>query len=123
MAEVKETRLNFKTAIMVLITIPAITKVIMDSSIMHEKVTIKVMDTANLGAEAVTEAEVITLHVATAGITLEAIITITICSTIAMIMILPQSNMVQHALYVVDITILQNIVSRENMISITSWKR
>ena len=90
---------------------------------MHKKVTIKLMDTANLVAEAVAEAEVITVYAATAGETLEAIIIITTSSTIAMIMTLPQSIMVHHALYAVDIIVLLNIVSRENMISITSWKR
>ena len=89
----------------------------------NEKVTIKVMDPANLVAEAVAKAEVITMHAATTWVALEAIIIITTISTIAMIMTLPQSNMVHHALYVVDIIILLNIVSRENMISITSWKR
>ena len=98
MEEVNIIRPNFKAIKMAIITLQLITKVIVDSFITHAKVTIKGMDIANLVAEAAVMAEVITMHVDTAGVISEAIIIITTSSSIPMIMIPPPNSMVHHVL-------------------------
>ena len=59
-----------------------------------------------------------------AGVILQARITIN-NNNIMLMMIMTKllSNMVLHALYVVDTTTHLNIVTRVNMISMTSWKK
>ena len=59
-----------------------------------------------------------------AGVILEARITIN-TKNIMLMMIMTKllSNMVLHVLYAVDTTTHLNIVTRANMISMTSWKK
>ena len=108
---------------MVIITIQAITKETVDSSIIHTKVFIKVMDTANLTAETMDVAEEITMHADAAGVTSEAIIIINTSNTTVMIMIIVLNIMAHHALYAMDTIIPLNTALREKMTLITSWKR
>ena len=78
---------------------------------------------ANLEAEAMVMAEVITMAVVTAGPIIEAILTTNTFSIMVMMMSTRQINMVHHVHYAVAIITPLNIVLRENMISMTLWKR
>ena len=71
---------------------------------------------ANLEAEAMVLAEVITMDVVTAGLIIEAITTINTISIMVMMMITSLINMVHHVLYVVAIIIPPNIVLKKSMI-------
>ena len=71
---------------------------------------------ANLKAEAIIMAEVITTDVVTAGLIVEAITTINTISIMVMLMITSLINMAHHVHYVVAIIIPLNIVLRESMI-------
>ena len=71
---------------------------------------------ANLEAEAMVMAEVITTDVVTVGLIIEAITTINTISIMVMIMITSWINMAHHVHYVVAIIIPLNIVLRESMI-------
>ena len=53
----------------------------------------------------------------------EATTTINTINTTCMMMDPSSNNMVHHALFVVALLILQNIVLRENMTSIISWRK
>ena len=72
---------------------------------------------ANLEAEVVVMAEVITMAVVTVGPIIEVMLTTNIISITVMMMSTRQTNMVHHVHYVVVITTPLNIVLRENMIS------
>ena len=76
----------------------------------------------NLEAEAVVIAEVITMDIVAVGLIIEATTT-NIISIMGMMMSTRQINMVHHVHYVVAIIIPPNIVLRENMISMTSWRK
>ena len=78
---------------------------------------------ANLEAEAVVMAEVITVDAATAGLIIEVTLTTNTISIMVMMMSTRQTNMVHHVHYAVVITTPLNIVLRENMISMILWKR
>ena len=78
---------------------------------------------ANLEAEAVVMAEEITVAMVTAGPIIEVMLTTNTISIMVMMMSTIQINMVHHVHYVVVITTRLNIVLRENMISMISWKR
>ena len=78
---------------------------------------------ANLEAEAVVVAEVITVAVAAAGPIIEVILITNTISIMVMMMSTRQINMVHHVHYVVAIITPLNIVLRVNMISMILWKR
>ena len=91
--------------------------------ITHIEISNRVIIMANLEAEAVVVAEVITMATVVAGPIIEEILTTNTISTMVMMMSTRQINMVHHVHYAVAIITLLNIVSRENMISMTLWKR
>ena len=78
---------------------------------------------ANLEAEAMVMAEVITMDVVAVGLIVEAITTINTISIVVMMMSTRWINMVQHVHYAVAIITLPNIVLRENMILMTLWRK
>ena len=74
---------------------------------------------ANLEAEAVVMAEVITTDVVTVGPIIEAPTTTNAISIMVMMMSTRQINMVHHVHYAVAIITRPNTVLRENMILMT----
>ena len=78
---------------------------------------------ANLEAEAVVVAEVITADVVTVGLIIKAITTINTISIMVMMMSTRWINMAHHVHYAVDIITPPNIVLRENMILMTLWRK
>ena len=78
---------------------------------------------ANLEAEAVVMAEVITADVVTAGLIIKAITTVNTISIMVMMMSTRQINMSHHVHYVVAIITPSNIVLRESMTLMTSWRK
>ena len=78
---------------------------------------------ANLEAEAMVMAEVITMAMAMVGPIIEVMLTANTISIMVMMMSTRQTNMVHHVHYVVVITTPLNIVLRENTISMILWKR
>ena len=71
---------------------------------------------ANLEAEAVVVAEVITMDIVAVGLIIEAITAINTISIMVMMMITSLINMAHHVHYVVAIIIPPNIGLRESMI-------
>ena len=124
MAEVNIIKIKFKVTLMRIITTKGVINAIKDSSKIHAEDITKVMETANLVAEVVDVLEEVSIWADTAGVILEARITIN-TNNIMLMMIMTKllSNMVLHALYVVDTTTHLNIVTRTNMILMTSWKK
>ena len=106
------TKVNIKVTIIKVIT----TKVIVVYTTTHIETINRVTIMANLEAEAVAVAEVITKDVVTAGLIIEAITTINTISIMVMMMITSWINMAHHVHYVVAIIIPPNIVLRESMI-------
>ena len=84
---------------------------------------IKAIIMANSEAEAMVEAEVITMDTVMVGPIIKATITINTISIMVMMMSTRQINMAHHVHYAVAIITPQNIVLRENMISMILWKR
>ena len=82
----------------------------------HIEVVNRVTIVANLEAEAVVKAEVITMEVVMTGLIIVAIATINTISIIVMMMITSLINMADHVHYVVAVIIPPNIVLRESMI-------
>ena len=78
---------------------------------------------ANSEAEAVVEAEVITMDAVAVGPIIEATITTNTISIMVMMMSTRQINMTHHVHYAVVIITPPNIILRENMISMILWKR
>ena len=78
---------------------------------------------ANLEAEAMVMAEVITVAVVAVGPIIEVILTTNTISIMVMMMSTRQTNMVHHVHYAVGIITPLNIVLRENMISMILWRR
>ena len=78
---------------------------------------------ANLEAEAMVMAEVITMDVIMAGLIIKEITTTSTISIMVMMMSTRQTNMVNHVHYAEAIITPQSIVLRENMISMTSWRK
>ena len=113
------TKANIKTpAIKVIIT-----KVIKVYIITYAEIFNRVIIMANLEAEAVVLAEVITMAVVAVDPIIEVKLTTNTISIMVMMMSTRQTNMVHHVHYVMVITTPLNIVLRENMISIILWKR
>ena len=106
------------------ITIKAIiTKAIKAYITTHVEIFNKVIIMANLEAEAMVMAEVITMDVFMVGLIIEAITTTNTISIMVMMISTRQINMVHHVHYVVAITTPPNILLRENMILMTSWRK
>ena len=117
MVEVNSVKICTKANIRVTITQVTITKAIMVCITTHIEIINKVIIMANLEAETMLVAEVITTDVIMVGPIIEAITTInTIIST-------RQINMVHHVHYVVAIITPPNIVLRESMILMISWRK
>ena len=122
-AEVKETRTHIKANIKMMAIKAIITRVIKDFIIIHVRISLKVIATDNLEAEAVAKAEAIIAAVVAVGPIIKAMLIINIISTMVMMMSTRQTNTVHHVLYVVGIITLPNIVLKESMTSMTLWKR
>ena len=106
------TKVNIKVTIIKVIT----TKAIVVYTTTHIETINRVTIMANLEAEAMVMAEVITMDVVVAGLIIKAITTINTISIMVMMMITSQINMAHHVHYVVAIIIPPNIVLRESMI-------
>ena len=120
-AEVKETRAHTKANIKMMAIKVIITRVIEDFITIHTEISLKVIVTDNLEAEAVAEA--ITTAMVAVGLIIEAMLIINIISTMVMMMSTRQINTVHHVLYAVAIITLPNIVSKRSMTSMILWKR
>ena len=113
------TKANIKTiAIKVIIT-----KVIEVYIITHAENSNRAIIMANLEAEAMVTAELITMDAVAAGPIIKVTLTTNTISIMVMMMSTRQTNMVHHVHYTVVITTPLNIVLRENMISMILWKR
>ena len=121
--EVNAVKTHTKANIRVIAIKVIITKAIMVYIITHIEIFNKVIIKANLEAEAVVMAEVITTDVVTVGPIIEVITTTNTISIMVMMMSTRQINMTLHVHYAVDITTPPNIVLRENMISMTSERK
>ena len=117
-AEVNAIKMHTKANIKTMVT-----KAIKVYIITHAEISKRVIIMANLEAEAVFMAEVITVATVTAGQIIKEILTTNTISIMVMMMSMRQINMAHHVHYVVAIITLLNIVSRENMISMILWKR
>ena len=123
MVEASEIKMHTKANIKAP-TIKAITtKVIAVSTIIHAEVITKTIVTVNLEAGIVITLEVITMVAAVADPIIEATLIINTISITVMMTTNSMSNMAQHAHYVADTTTLPDIVLRENMILIISWRK
>ena len=99
-----------------IITTQVVINAIKDSSKVHAEDITKVMDTANLAAEAAHVPEEVSVCVDMAGVILQARVTINTNNImLMMIMIKLLSNMALNVLYAVDTTTDLNIVTRENI--------
>ena len=103
MVEISAVKIHIKANIKVTITKVIITKAIMVYITIHVEIIIKITIMANLEAEAVVMAEVITTDVVTVGLIIEAITIINTISIMAMMMSTRWINMVHHVHYVVAI--------------------
>ena len=100
-----------------------ITKAIMVYITTHVATINKVTIMANLEAEAMVMAEVITVDVVTAGLIIEVITTINTISIMVMTMSTSWINMAHHVCYAVAIITHPNIVLRKSMTLMTSWRK
>ena len=121
--EVNGVKIHTKANIRVIAIKAIITKVIMVYTITHVETFNKVIIMANLEAETMVMAEVITMDTVMVGPIIEAITTTNTISIMVMMMSTRQTNMVHCVHYVVAIITPPNIVLRENMILMTSWKK
>ena len=121
--EVKEIRIHTKVNIKMTAIKATITRVIGDSIILHAEISLKVVVMVNQEEEAVAMAEAITKVVVMVGPIIEAMLIANIISIMFMMMSMRRINMDYHALYVVAIITLPNIVLKESTISMILWKR
>ena len=121
--EVNAIKLHTKANIKITVIKVIITKVIKVYIITHAETSNRVIIMANLEAEAMVMAEVITMSVVTAGKIIEVMLTTNTISIMVMMMSTRQTNMVHHVHYVVVITTPLSIVLRKNTISMILWKR
>ena len=98
-------------------------RVIEDFIIIHVEISLKVIATDNLEAEAMAKAEAITAAVVAVGLIIEAMLIINIISIMVMMMSTRQTNTVHHVLYAVAIITLPNIVLKGSMTLMILWKR
>ena len=122
-AEVNTIKMHTKANIKTMVIKAIITKVIEVYIITQTGTSNRVIIMANLEAEAMVMAEVITVTIATAGPIIEVILITNTISIMVMMMSTRQINMVHHVHYVVAIITPLNIVLRENMILTILWKR
>ena len=115
-------KIHTKANIRVTITKVLITKAIMVYIITHVQTIDKVTLMANLEAEAVVMAEVITTDIVTAGLIIELITTINTISIMVMMMSASQINMAHHVHYAVAIITPPNTVLRESM-TLMIWRK
>ena len=123
MAEVNAIKMDTKANIKTMAIKAIITKVIEVYIIMHVETSNRVIIMANLEAEAMVMAEVITITIVMAGPIIEEILTTNTISIMAMMMSTRQINMVHHVHYVVAIITPLNIALEENMKSMILLKR
>ena len=123
MVEVNEIRIHTKTNIKTTAIKAIITKAIKVYIITHAEIFNSIIIMTNLEAEAVAEAEAIIMAVVAVGPIIKVILTTNTISIMVMMMSTRQINMVHHVHYAVAIIILLNIALRENMISMTLWKK
>ena len=123
MAEVKEIRTHTKANIKMTTIKAIITRAIEDFIITHIEISLRVIATAILEVEAMTEAEAIIVAMVMVGPIIEVMLIINTISVMVMTMSTRQSNMVHHVHYVVAIITLPNIASRKSMTSMILWKR
>ena len=123
--EVNAVKIFTKPNIRVTATKVIITKAIIVYITTHTEIRSinKVTIMANLEAEAVVMAQVITMDVVMVGVIIEVITTINIISIMVMMMSTRWINMAHHVHYVVAIITPPNIVLRENMILMTLWRK
>ena len=122
-AEVNAIKVHTKANIKTMAIKAIITRAVEVYIITHIEISNRVIIMANLEAEVVVMAEVITVAAVMAGPTIKGILTTNTISIMVMMMSTRQINMVHHVHYAVAIITLINIVSRENMISMILWKR
>ena len=106
------TKVNIKVTIIKVIA----TKIIVVHTTTHIETINRVTIVANLEAEAMVKAEVITMDVVMTGLIIVAIATINTISIMVMMIITSLINMAHYVHYVVAIIIPPNIVLRESMI-------
>ena len=123
MVEGNALKIHTKAIFRVTTTKVIITKAIMVYITTHVEIINKVTIMANLEAEAMVVVEVITVDVVTAGLIIKAIKTINTISVMVMMMSTRQINMAHQVHYAVAIITPPNIVFRENMILMTSWRK
>ena len=114
--EVNAVKIPTKVNIRITITKVIITKAIMVYIRTYIEIINKVIILANLEAEAMVVAEVITVDIVAVGLIIEAITITNTISIMVMMMSTRLINMVHHVHYVVAIITPPNIVLRENMI-------
>ena len=112
------TKANIKT-----IAIKVITKVIKVYIITHTEISNRAIIMANLEAEAMVMAEIITMDIVAVGPIIKVMLTTNTISIMVMMMITRQISMAHHVHYAVVITTPLHIVLRENTISMILWKR
>ena len=123
MAEVNTVKIHTKANIRVTATKVIITKVIVVCITTHIEIINKGTTMANLEAEAVVLAEVITTDVVMVGLIIKAITTTNTISIMVMMISTRWINMAHHVHYVVAIITPPNIILRENMILMISWRK
>ena len=123
MIEVNTIKISTKANIRITITKVIITKAIMVYITTHIEIINKVIIMANLEAEAMVVAEVITPDAVVVGLIIEAITIINTISIMVMMMSTRWINMVHHVHYAVAIITPSNIVLSENMILMTLWRK
>ena len=121
--EVNAVKIHTKANIRVIAIKVIITKAIMVYIITHVEIFNKAIIMANLEADAMVVAEVITMDIVMVGPIIKAITATNTISIMVIMMSIRQINMAHHVHYVVAITTPPNIVLRENMILMTSWRK
>ena len=123
MVEANALKIHTEANIRVTFIKAIITKAIMVYITTHIETINKVTIMASLEAEAMVVAEVITMDVVAAGLSIEAITTINTISIMVMMMITSLINITHHMHYVVAVITPPNIVLRESMTLMISWRK
>ena len=123
MVEVNAIKTHTKDNIRVIAIKAIITKAIMVSTITHIETFSKVIIMANLEAEAMVVAEVITMDIVMVGPIIEVTTITSTISIMVMMMSTRQINMIHHVHYAVAIITPPNTVLRENMILMSLWRK
>ena len=121
--EVSTLKTHTKANIRVIAIKVIITKAIIVYIITHVEIFNKAIIMANLEAEAVVMAEAIIIDGVAVGPIIETITTTSTIGIMVMMMSTRQIKMVHHVRYAVAIITPLNIVLRENMILMTSWRK